>query len=79
MDPAAGGLFNGLFDAFSERNRIAVDMSTFEWLVLDRFMKEGSNFYQEMKVLKGQSAGPCSRKGRGKGGKRLKLREKDPW
>jgi len=75
----ADALTNSRFEGFSPERRVPFDMRSYPWRVLSGLLEDGRAFYQEAQAARSAArlkkmAGP--RKSRGK---RLSLKDTDPW
>ena len=74
----ADSLTNGIFDGFTETERIKVDFKDLKWLVLDEFMAKAGELDSEVKLAK------TSKEVKGSSEKDAKVKRgetkwKDPW
>jgi len=75
----ADALTNERFDGFAETNRVAFDMRSHPWRVLDKLLEDGRQFYQNAQSARAAArALPAQPRKRAKG-KRASLKETDPW
>ena len=79
---SADDLTNDKFEAFDPDKRIFVeDFSRLPWLILPRFMEQGSRFFDEMteERLRKRNAGPVQQSRDWKRSKDSRLKVREPW
>ena len=74
VNAEADRLANGVWEGFDPKKRIQVEMRSGKWIVLDKLMALGSEFYKHIKELRRCHAGGHGRRPKGKASKTL-----DPW
>jgi len=75
----ADALTNLRFEGFSEAYRVHFDMGSHPWRVLDKLLRDGRDFYAAAQAARAAARlgpGPGRKKG---GGRRVPLKESDPW
>ena len=75
----ADALTNSRFEGFNEAYRVHFDMSTQSWRVLDKLLQDGRAFYAAAQAARAAARlGPMPGR-RKSGGRRVPLKESDPW
>ena len=75
----ADALADGRTEGYAPDRRVVADVRNIRWLVLDRLLESGEAFYREANKLRERRRGLEARAPAGGGGKRLKLKEREPW
>ena len=60
VNQEADDLTNDLFDAFDPALRVTVEMQQLPWLVFPALMKEGLEYYREVRSVASQRVRPCA-------------------
>ena len=79
MNKEADALADGRTEGFDPSRRVAADVRSIEWLVLDRLLASGEAFHREANRLCERRKSKTRTAETGGGGKRQKLREREPW
>jgi hypothetical protein len=78
LNDEADALSRGIFDGFDPRLRVPVDLDLVPWRVLPLMLEQGQQLQALKKELKANAkpthAAPAARRGR-----RVTLKDKDPW
>jgi len=75
----ADALTNERFEGFSEANRVAFDMRSHPWRVLDKLLEDGKQFYQSAQAARAAARTWPAQPGKRAKRKRASLKETDPW
>jgi len=75
----ADALTNERFDGFAETNRVAFDMRSHPWRVLDKLLSDGRQFYQNAQSARAAARALAAQPRKRAKGKRASLKETDPW
>ena len=80
MNKEADALADGRTEGFDPDRRVVAEVQGIEWLVLDRLLASGEAFYKEANKIKERRKDKVrTTAATGSGGKRQKLREREPW
>jgi len=75
----ADALTNMKFDGFNEAHRVHFDMRAQPWRVFDKLLQDGREFYAAAQATRAAARlGPVAGR-RQRGGRRVPLKESDPW
>ena len=75
----ADALTNSRFEGLAEANRVRFDMLSHPWRVLNSLLRDGRQFYHDAQAARAAARlGPAPGKKK-RSGKRVSLKETDPW
>ena len=72
-------LADGRTEGFQPENRVHANVWDIQWLVLGKLMKAGEAFYREATRIKERRKRRAHSARKAAGGKRVKLKEREPW
>jgi len=79
MNKEADALADGRTEGFDPSRRVSADVRNIEWLVLDRLLASGEAFHRDANRIRERRKNKTREAETGGGGKRQKLREREPW
>ena len=79
MNKEADALADGRTEGFDPCRRVSADVRSIEWLVLDRLLASGEAFHRDANIIRERRKNKTRVAETGGGGKRQKLREREPW